>query len=225
MEGEPTWMVAPYLWAPSLDGDVGIGQLATSFDVGARDLASKVNAAFMGYLRATREAQFLYIESVGMRFRDPDSEPFFNQNVKSQVLLTEIGYGRHYSLKGVGRESLKFQPYIGIRYAELEAEIRSPQQSLHADENWLDPVLGIITTLPIRNSLALVVKTDAAGFGLGRDRYWNVVGLLQWHWNSRVSFAAGYRMARFDADPGGSNDLQMDLRAEGPMVGVAWNFD
>lgn len=224
IDGQPAWLLAPYLWAPSVDGSVGIGPLQTSFDLGARDLAGKTNAAAMGYLRATRGSGFFYLEGMGMRFSDPTAEPLFNQSVDAQVILTEIGYGRHYGVSVHKRQYLQVQPYVGVRYAELEAEIGNPRQSLDAEESWLDPVLGVITTVPLRPSLSVVIKVDGAGLGLGRDNYWNAAGLLQWQWGIGWSVAAGYRVARFDADPGGGNDLEMDLRTGGPMLGVVREF-
>jgi hypothetical protein len=213
------WLLAPYLWAPSLKGRVGIAGSEVSTNVSARELAGGLDAAAMGYLRWTRGPQFLYAEALGVRFHDRRFEPLFNQDVEAEIALFEAGYGRHFQ---VGL--LQLSPYAGLRYASIEAAIRNPQQALSADERWLDPALGLIAEAPLYRRLSGLLKLDAAGLGLGRDHYWNGIAALRYPLGRSFSIGLGYRWVRFNAEPGGDNELKLRLRGDGPEMGVTYSF-
>jgi hypothetical protein len=224
--GDSGWLIAPYLWAPNLGGSVGLGALRVPVDVGIDELAGGLRAAAMGYLQYRHGRHFLYVEGLGLRFKDERFAPFFDQSVRAQVSLVELGYGRRYRVELLDPlpGTIHVSPYIGLRHAALDVRIDNPEQSTAADESWIDPALGMIVEIPLRGSWDAVVKLDAAGFGLGRDHYWNAIGMLRYTVDARWSLAGGYRIARFDAEPGGGNDLDLSLRGSGFKLGLTYRF-
>lgn len=221
---QKTWLLAPYIWAPSLRGSTTFGGTNVPVDVAATDLAGGINAAAMGYGRWNSGANFVYVEGLGIRFHDDHFKPFFNQSLRTDVITAEVGYGRSYCLKwNADSPCLSLQPYVGVRYAQLDVEVGNPMGSQSANEHWLDPTLGLITTVPL-GPVQFVTKLDAAGFGLGQDHYWNAMAVLNYPFLKQWSVAAGYRVAHFNAAPGGGNDLRLKLRAKGPIFNVAYRF-
>ena len=225
-EAESSWIVAPYVWGPDVKGDVGIGNISVPLNVGLSELGSGVKLGAMGYVRWTHERTFLYAEGLGLDFKDKSFAAFFNQNVHAKVVLAEAGIGRHFrwDVTFPTKGALQLSPYVGGRYTWLNVEASNPLQSLEADDNWLDLAVGVLAEAPLYGRLCYIVKADAAGFGLNRDLYWNVVAGVQYPFTPSFTGIAAYRISRFDADQGGGNDLDLNLRAAGPLLGLAYQF-
>ena len=229
-EGEPqprnTLFIAPYVWAPNLSGKVGFGPLAVPVDLKATDLAGSISAAALGYAQYSRDHHFVYAEFLGFRFKDTRFEEFRDQNVKAQLIVGEGGYGQHFALKTtfpVPGTTL-VSPYIGVRYTSLNVEVIRPLRSIGAKDHWVDPALGAIVFGPLYGPLTYALKLDAAGFGLGTDHYWSSITALQYRFARVWSVGLGYRISRFNADPGGDNDLDLNLRGAGPEAGLTYTF-
>ncbi|MFA5525101.1 MAG: hypothetical protein WDA24_12145 [Tissierellales bacterium] len=214
------WLIAPYLWLPDVDGDIGMGPLSVPLDLSAVDIGGNLDAAFMGYLRYGNDRQFFYAEGIGIRFRDREFKPFFNQAVDARVLMGELGYGRHYTLELPTAREVRFSPYIGLRHTRIDVEISSHDARLKADESWLDLAMGVIAEGPLRGKLSWAVKLDGAGFNIDKARYYNLVAGFQYPVTKRSTLVAGYRWTRFRAEPGGGNDLELELNGNGPQLGL-----
>ncbi|MET0987717.1 MAG: hypothetical protein ABW034_20160 [Steroidobacteraceae bacterium] len=225
-EEEPSWIIAPYVWGPDVKGDVGISNVSVPMNVGLSELGSGVKLGAMGYVRWTHERTFLYAEGLGLDFKDKSFAAFFNQSVRSKVVLAEAGVGRHYrrDVTFPAKGTLQLSPYVGGRYTWLNVEASNPLQTLEADDNWVDLAVGVMAEAPLYGRLSYVMKADAAGFGLSRDRYWNVIAGVQYPFTPSFVGIAAYRISRFDADQGGGNDLDLNLRAAGPLLGLAYQF-
>lgn len=219
-------LLAPYLWGPDLKGAVGFGPVKISLDVDARELASGVNAAAMGYLRYSCDEHFVYVEGLGFRFEDDKFEPFFNQSIEAELASVEAGYGRHFSFETLwpAKGATVVSPYVGLRHVHLNVAVINSQQPLEANERWLDPSLGVIVMGPLHRRFTYALKFDAAGFGLGRDHYWSSITAVQYPFGDAWTIGAGYRISRFSAKPEGGNDLKLNLRGAGPEVGLTYSF-
>jgi len=220
------WMVAPYLWAPQMKGKVGAGPINVQLDVSPKELAGGINAGAMGYGRWSDGKQFVYLEGIGIQFADREFQPFFNQAVKSELVFAEIGYGRHFHadlcLPKCG--ALRISPYVGVRRIQMDVAVDSPFLALKVDERWTDPAVGLIVESPLYKRLGYGIKLDAAGFGIDNNRYWSALGGLTYQATDSLALVATWRYSKFIAHPGGGNDLEMRLRGNGPMVGIAWSF-
>ena len=225
-DGGGSWQIAPYLYGVSLKGKLGLAGTSVSVDVKPEDIAGDINAGAMGYVRWFSHEQFVYAEGLGVSYADDSFEQFFNQPVKSTIALTEVGYGRNFYAETVAPAAgvMTISPYVGVRYAQLTVEVPNPQRPLSEKESWLDPVLGVIIEAPLLGPVNYAIKADGAGFGLGRDHYLSLTAALHYTHNEDWSVVAGYRVARFDAEPGGANNVKMQLRAAGPEIGLVYTF-
>lgn len=220
------WTIAPYLWAPSFRGRVGIAGQSVPLDVGVRELAGSVKAGAMGYVRVRKGHHMLYAEGLGFDFEDRSLEQFNDLPTKAQAVFAEVGYGYRFAMESALPNGgvIDVTPYIGVRHASLDvkADVPFPFQDLSANERWLDPVLGLLIEGPVRGRLGYALKIDGAGFGLGRDHYasgalYFIYGLGE-HW----FVGGGYRLSRFHADPGGNNGLDLRLLGSGPALGLGY---
>lgn len=218
--------IAPYVWAPNFEGSIGFGKLEVPLDFKAQELAVNVNAAAMGYAQYSRDEHFVYVEGLGIRFSDREFAEFFGQRVDAELTLAEAGYGQHFEFTPAypAEGKIVVSPYIGLRYASLKAVVGDAPRGLAASEHWIDPALGVIVFGPLLRNLGYALKFDAAGFGLGKDHYLSGIVALQYRFAQRWSIGLGLRSSHFNAEPGGSNDLTLDLHATGPEAGLSYTF-
>jgi len=232
--------IAPYLFAPAIQGNAKVEGINAAFDYRAEELANGVNAGGMGYLLWQRGSDFFYIESLGFRYKDRISA-FRDKLLSAELSLFEVGYGNNFCihLKFSSADcNLILSPYIGLRQTQMDISITLNEGGIeglllplaglpnvyHAGEKWLDPTIGLMVQYQISKKLRLYTKTDIAGLGIGYNKYWNVMAALHLQTSQHWSIAAGYRIADFDASPGGGNKLQLEIQGEGPLFGIVYKL-
>lgn len=222
-----TWTIAPYAWAPNLRGSVGIEGLSVPIDVRVEELAGSVKAGAMGYLRRVQGRHMIYAEGLGVDFEDGSLDQFRNLPVEAKLIFAEIGYGYRLPMRSALPNGgiIHVTPYIGLRHAQLEVAVTAPLRSLSAEDDWLDPALGVLIEGPVRGPVDYTFKIDFAGLGMGRDHYSSALLALSYRIGERWRIGAGYRLSRFHAEPGGENDLELKLTGSGPKLGFAYSFD
>ncbi|MGQ0698871.1 MAG: hypothetical protein ACT4PZ_11595 [Panacagrimonas sp.] len=218
--------IAPYLWALDLRGSIGIEGITIPFDVGVDELAGQIKAGGMGYIRRIDGPHMIYLEGLGIRFDDDNLDIFRDLPVAAEIVFAEAGYGRRFALASAlpNGGDITVTPYIGVRYAKLDVLVKAGRLELSADEEWIDPALGLLVEGPVKSGFEYALKLDGAGFGVGKSRYTSGALYLGYRFNRQWFLGAGYRMARFNAEPGGPNDLEMDLSGSGPVLGLAYAF-
>lgn len=183
----------------------------------------------MGYLRRIDGPHMLYAEGLGFRFKDQSLDLFRDLPVFAEGLFLELGYGYRFAFASQlpNGGDILVTPYVGARYAKLDVIVATPlRRDLEASEEWIDPVLGLLVEGPVGSGqrVEYALKLDVAGFGLGHDRYASGALYLTWRFSPRWRAGAGYRISRFHAEPGGSNDLELELLLSGPALGLAYTF-
>ena len=74
---------------------------------------------------------------------------------------------------------------------------------------------------------SLNVRGDAGGFGIGSasDLTWQILGGVDYKLSKNMILNAGYRYVELDYSRGsGSNEFGIDLRAQGPYMGLTILF-
>lgn len=212
--------VAPYGWLPTITGVSGLGPRQVATRVTPRDMIDGFKVGGMGYLRVDTPRAFAYSELIIADYDNPKFRPFFDQALKSKTRFVEVGIGLNRDILLADSDPIRVSPYIGVHYLRIRSFISGNLGSEEAFGTWTNPVAGITAELPVAKRLGLIVKADAAGFGLTDTDYRNVALLADYRFNGRLTLAAGYRWtaARFDNPTG----LALDLKAKGPMVGLRY---
>ena len=211
--------VVPYLWAPTIAGNIGLGPISVPVRVTPSSVAGGVKAGFMGYARRDLDDRFAYGEVIAIDFGDPTFAPFFGQPVVASVLFTEVGAGLNRKIR-LGRNTvLKVSPYAGFQHLYVEAQV-SGALATRAAGSWSSPFVGVTAQLPLSPRFSLDAKIDAAGFGLGRIDYRNLAAALEYRLSRRVGLAVGFRSARgnYLGGPG----LSLDLKGNGPLIALRY---
>lgn len=189
----------------------------------------------MGYMSRSKGSRFVYLDDMGLKWRDDSFDAFFGQDVRGRILFVEGGYELHlvFDTPLANKSQMVISPYAGLRYAALDVMVNysfhlleddvlhnaanllngltQPPPPDGADDQWLDVTLGVIADLPVGRRSNFLLKVDGAGFGLGQSRYGNAAAIWRFQlWRSWL-VGAGYRAARATTEPGGGNDLRLGL--------------
>ena len=96
-----------------------------------------------------------------------------------------------------------------------------------ADEQWVDPFVGLRLRTATASGYAFFARGDIGGFGANSNLVWQaMVGLAGPCWCSeRLSWAVGYRALDTDYSTGsGANAFEFDMLIHGPVLGASYRF-
>jgi hypothetical protein len=110
-----------------------------------------------------------------------------------------------------------------VTFSEAAPAARAAHVSFRADEHWIDAVLGLRLGIDLGECLALRVRADVGGFGIGDASQLAysaeaaLVVALARHWEAELPFT----ILGVDRDRG---DLALDTVQYGPRLGLAYRF-
>ena len=219
-ESDWEFNLAPlYLWAISIDGDMGIrgrtASVGVDFGTVWDKLEGVVTVRFNGMYKKKYGFTFDY------NYLDLGKEKvtdLVNTDVSFKSQLINLGGfyrfidGDH-SLDGVA----------GIRYTIVDAgaDLNNLGISLDGDEDWVDPIVGLRYHYAFSDKWTLQLYGDVGGFGAGSDFTWQGLALIDYQPWRNVALVAGYRGIGTDYESGsGSDQFIYDATVHGPVIGV-----
>ena len=127
------------------------------------------------------------------------------------------------------RFSEMFQAFAGVRYNNIDGEIRfeGPLGKVPTGiQDWYDPILGAQLSLPLAGKkLTFDGRFDVGGFGVASDLTWQAFPYLNWHFAKWGSAQLGYRWLGTDYEDGsGSRKFVYDVIVHGPQLGFTLHF-
>ena len=96
-----------------------------------------------------------------------------------------------------------------------------------ADEQWVDPFVGLRLRVNSGTGYAFFARGDVGGFGANSEFVWQAMaGLAGPCWcNENLSWAIGYRALDTDYSTGsGTNAFEFDMLIHGPVIGANYRF-
>jgi hypothetical protein len=226
--------IAPYLLAPSINGDAGIGRFidGAEVDVDTRDILDHLDLGAMIHGEVRHRSGFGAI--IDYSFMDlsgeADGPVVPGAELKAEIFQGVLEAYGSYHFDVAAEHTIDV--YGGIRWWHIDLELKrrnAPGFNLTQDRtvDWVDTVVGarwVAEWFPkFRTSLA----ADVGGFGVGSDITNSVQGLFIYDAWENVSFAAGYRALWVDYDngKGGTSDyFAYDTVTHGPQIGVIFRF-
>ena len=229
--------IAPWLWVMSLEGDATVRGRTADVDVGFDDLLDQFNFGTFIEVEARKDRLGFY---GNLMYADLGTDEEFGPleiEVSSKTLMAGAGVGYRlgpWQLDIEDRETdalLVVEPYAGVRYTFLDAELDSNVDLLDRsrDRDWLDPVIGARAILQASPNWTVSATGDIGGFDVGSDFTWQAFGLVGYNFdlfaNKDASVAAGYRALGQDYDRGsGTNEFVWDVIYHGPLFAFAVRF-
>jgi opacity protein-like surface antigen len=227
---EKKWqfIMEPYVYMGSLDGNAAIGRAQGDIDADFGDLLKNLKIAAMLNAEATNDrwgaiSDFQYLK-LGLK-RDLAGDRFAELTSKLTVFETEAFYRWH-----IG-ERATLDGFAGIRYwnVRLYADLSGPllDPALRRAADWVDPLIGMRLTVPLTERLTIRVRGDIGGFGVGSKFSWQVFAGLGYDVSRRVAVTLGYRYLDANYSRGLVNTpdhFVYDAAMHGPQLGFRFTF-
>lgn len=219
-----THEIAPYLWASSMEGTVGIGDVEAEASLSFGDLLENLELGFMGTYRASRDRYCVVVDAIymglGMVQKGPAGVLKSDVDVDQIGLEVDFGYdiGEGFTVLGGGR------------YVDLDTHVRvsgplGASTSAHQEYDWIDPVVGLQWHRPISDRWSVLLHGDAGGFSVGSQFAWQAFVILRWQFSPTIGAGLAYRYLDIDYEDGrGANRFKYDVATSGPALGIVFTF-
>lgn len=208
-----------YLWAISIDGDMGIRGTTSNVNVDFSDVWDNLEGVL------TVRFNGLYKKKYGFAF-DYNYLDLGTEKI-TDLVNTDISFkSQIINLAGTYRfmdGDHQLDGVAGIRYTILEAGVRlnNVGQSLDGDEDWVDPIVGLRYHYAFNDQWTLQLYGDIGGFGASSDFTWQGLALIDYQPWQNVALVAGYRGIGTDYETGsGSDKFTYDATVHGPVIGI-----
>jgi hypothetical protein len=211
--------LAPYLWAPTINGRVSLGPLALPLRATPGQLASGLRAGAMGSATIEKDRGFIGIEVIAIDFKRNQFAPVLSQDVAARVISIEGVAGYTFSIG----KNLVLRPIAGIRYNSLTVDVGTAPANLAVSGAWIEPLVGGVATIRVGERWTVTAKADR-GIGGQDRRSFDARADIDYRLARRVSVFAGYRHTAQYYASSGTPAFTIDLRGDGPIVGLRGRF-
>ncbi|MHC4155117.1 MAG: hypothetical protein ACYST6_09385 [Planctomycetota bacterium] len=236
----------PYVWFAELESDSTLSGLEGSAELSLCDIIDYLDFAASGRVEAWNKNKWgltfdgLYL-NVGADDGFEGSRGLVDFRLDADIRLGMADFGFAYRLFDErfgdnNEQKLTFEPYGGLRYTYLRQKVKleqdipgigSAEEKIGDSQDWVEPFVGGRIRWDLNERLALTIRGDAGGFGIGSASKltWNLVPGGTYKLSENVTFEAGYRILDIDYSRGsGTDKFAIDARAEGPIFGVTILF-
>ncbi len=219
-EGDWTFSLAPlYLWAISIDGDLGVREKNVSASIDFGDVWDNLHGVLTFRFDTFYRNRFGLI--VDYNYLDLGKEKETDKfNIEAGLTSQILNLAGAYRLKG-GTHT--WDALAGIRYTVLESDItlNNLGVELSGDQDWVDPIFGGRYIYTINDRWALRLYGDIGGFGASSDLTWQALGMVDFQPWKNVAVVAGYRAIYADYETGsGADRFSYDATTQGPLIGI-----
>lgn len=224
-DAEERWtrLVKPYVFATGVEGRAG-GERGTS-DIEA-DFDDILDSLDIGGIVALElvppdSPWRILVDLIFARLEEDGTAPGpLQSDVDATVDQLIVELVAAYEILDEGRLDL----LGGVRYwdlsVELDADLPGGTRSLDRDVDWLDPLVGVRSRLPLDERVDLLLRADVGGFGVGSDFTYNLGAAVGWAVSERTEIVVGYRYLDVDYD----DDILYDVALSGPIAGCIFRF-
>jgi hypothetical protein len=203
-----------YAFAAGLDGEIGARRTDADVDVDFFDILENLEFAAMGKVRVGYDRWALTTDVLYLGLGA--SNNIAVADLDQWMVEPTVSY----------RVNPYFEPLAGVRYNSLSTTvIGTLGRQASGNREWVDPIIGTNLTLPLSEKVALHLRGDIGGFGVGSDLTWQLYPRVSWRFHRHFSVDAGYRLLYMDyLDGGQANRFDLEVLIHGPQVGFTAHF-
>jgi hypothetical protein len=216
---------------PGARGELGVANLPpVSVDASFSDLFEKLDLALLARFQGRKNRFGFATDVVWMNLgAEAVDTQIVNLDVDFRQLVVEgIGFYRVAS-GGRADNPAHLDVLAGVRYLTVRTRLKGQTSggatfdTSFQDLDWVDALAGVKFRAPLGSRMALLGRTDIAGFG--SDLTWNLEGDLAFLVSRHWTIGAGWRHTDIDYDAGeGIERRLMDVAFTGPRVWFAYSW-
>src|SRR5271155_4456991 len=228
---EPEWqaLVTPYFWAPwtsvginpsrehlpSASGTVGFGQLADHLSwipfMGSAEFRNGDYGILFDYLHAPLRTG---LNTSNILFGGAGVGGTLDTG-SAMFLYRAFARPNQYLDLGVGTRVWGFNTGLSLNEGLLKPV------SITGGGAWADPMLAVRYHYDFGNGYGATAYGDVGGFGLGANVDWQVLGTIDYKYNSWIDLQAGFRSLNFNYSLPRAG---LDMHMYGPIIGATLRF-
>jgi hypothetical protein len=217
------WMIAPYVWLPSISTDLQTTTppiTATGFSA-FDDVLDRIDGAFLVHGEGQGDEFGVFADYIFFGLADDHQRPLFRTESDLDTRLFELA-----GVWSPNAERMRgFELFGGLRSIDLDLTFQVvptnpalPRGSVHVSDTYNDFMLGGRYTFDMSDRWALTLRGD--GSWGETDGTWNASAVAQYR-TERGAWAFGWRYLNVDLASAGTS---LDLGLSGPEVGYAFRF-
>ncbi|WP_300731246.1 hypothetical protein [Pseudomonas sp.] len=231
-------LVSPFVWAPSMNGQVEMAGVSTKADVGFRDVFSNLNKVFMGNVEVTNRTVGFYIDTVYAKTRQ--SERLFGQKLGLDITQATVAGGVYYrayeqTLQGntvFGEpRNWRIEPTAGLRWTKLSTRLTldAVNFSTKKKTDWVDPFIGLRMHADLDERWTLSGEADTGGLDTPSKKTYNAqayLGYRMYLLDHPTIVRVGYRVLaqEYKINDFTGNKFKYDVTQRGPVLGLSMRF-
>ena len=212
------FLVAPYVWASGLDGDLALAGVPASVDLSFGDVFNVLDGGGLLHFEAARNRWTLLADAIYLDLgQDFDLVPG-EADVEQAILEGGAGYALADSVDIL----------FGARYTSVDTELRFTgplSLTIGGDQDWIDPFIGARWTAELSKRWEASVRGDVGGFGAASDLVWQLRAAAILRASELIKVSFGYRLMDYDYEDGaGLSRFEYDVQLSGAEIGVGFIF-
>jgi len=208
-----------YLLAPTIEGNVGIGELDSSIEIDPSEVFDTLRRGFLGGW-VSENGQWGYLADIVYMDLEEDFK-LLGDAIPGELRNQQLIAGVHllYNLT----DSLQLMS--GLLYTDVSLKLRlgDSADALRFDvgDHWVDPMIGVRYRAPIGQKWNFESFGQVGGFGVGADFTWQFATSFDYRMSKRTSLMLGYRYVDFDFEDGEGRDrFSFDVAQHGFLIGL-----
>ena len=218
-----TWLVAPYLWAPTITADLetprgSVGGGGTDF---FPDIVDMIEGAFLGHVEAQGDTFGFYSDFLYLKLGEGNEYTLGDTDADLKTWLVDVA-----GVWSPGEERFSgFELMAGLRYIDLSLdasfEPTNPdfaRREIGFSSNYSDFLLGARYIANFNEDWSLTIKGDGS-WGQTEGTY-SLAGTVGWSPGSGI-WAFGWRYMQAEL---GDDDANLELDLSGPLIGYVFVF-
>ncbi len=222
-----TFVVSPYVWVPTVTGNIGTSAQGLDFALDAGDLLEvfEFGGLIHGEVRHKSgwgvSTDYIFANlGTGVDILIGDVDADIDAEVMELTLVRRIDMDRH-----------SLDLYGGIRRWDADVEIAITtaffDSTIVTGDEWIDPIVGARYQHQLSRRWRLLFQGDIGGFGAGSDFTWNAVAGASYSLSDKASFQLVFKslsVNRKSPAIGNGAPIDLDIAITGPLIGFAYRF-
>lgn len=244
-DGRWRFSIAPYLWAPSLNGALTVRGRESDIDASFADTLEKADTVFglNGDVELSNGRWSFFAAPSYMNMTVDESAKVgpltLGAEARTTLVFVEFGVGHRVAEWGNGgahgsASGGNLELLAGARYSKLDAKIEldlppaGVSRSVDKSTDWVDPFFGARARFKLSPHWAINLRGDVGGFGVGAHISLHGLATLGYEFDMfghDATVFGGYKALYQDYSTGsGPSRFKWDMTTHGPILGLQMTF-
>lgn len=208
--------IAPFAWAPTLNGELSEGPIVIPLDASPGDLAGGIKSGGMLHAEAKGQRFQASLQAMYVDFHDHSFAPVFGADVRSTLVTVEMLAGPR-----IRHGTVEVVPMAGLRHTRITGALDAPGLgTVKIAKRWSEGLAGLEVRARLSPRLTLRARGTAAFAGPPGQSSADLVVAGSRQLTRSISLVLGYRWARETVRADTASSFALQLKAAGPAAGL-----